>query len=475
LPNEVITQDLVSHLASPEAAEMLRAFEQASEGGATPTVALLDSTMMKRMGRHIALLEHHAKNGLTVLYAGPEVPDDDGKAIGGRSVAGFHGPTRTFYEQGALSARGCDTGVLMRHRTTMNAPVHQWECLFLPLAEKAGAPRNLVAVFCKSLEPKHSFFRLILDHLPHAAMLVEQGSSGTPMAVAEIVAANKAAIHLLGHQTLDSLLTRPLAEAFAQADTEDGWMRLVAEMTPGLTARFEYNHRCEASARWFDVQLAPVSKGLMITLSDITDLKRTILDLEHQRKALMEEMEQRRTLEEELWALAHLDPLTGLPNRRAFRDEATSTLITAQTLHRPCAMISIDIDHFKRVNDTHGHGAGDVVLRRVADILKAPLRPEVDIAARLGGEEFAVLLPDTELAGARAFAEMLRHRVEHTVVIAGEGEIRPTISLGVAMVTSDGDLDNLIDRSDRALYAAKRAGRNRVTAEGEVQDEQAAA
>lgn len=454
---------------------MLRAFEKAGKGGATPTVALLDSTMMKRLGRHIALLEQGDDNSLTVLYAGPEVPDDGGKAIGGRAVASFEAATRIFYELGVQAARRCDNGVMMRHRSPMGAMVHRWEALFLPLAEKMDAPRNLIAVFCQPLEYKHTFLRLMLDQMTQAVLVVEPKSTGAPMAVAEILAANSAAFNLLGHETLEALLSCPLAEAFAQSDIEDGWMKLVAEMTPGLTARFDYNHRCETGARWFDVQLAPLGKGLMITLSDITEMKRTILELEHQRKALVEEMEQRRTLEEELWAMAHLDPLTGLPNRRAFRDDASATLISAQTLHRPCAMISIDIDHFKRVNDTHGHGAGDLVLRRVADIIKAPLRPEVDIAARLGGEEFAVLLPDTELPGARAFAEMLRHRVEHTVVIAGEGEIRPTISLGVAMVTSDGDLDDLIDRSDRALYAAKNAGRNRVVAEGEVLEEQAAA
>jgi diguanylate cyclase (GGDEF)-like protein len=184
---------------------------------------------------------------------------------------------------------------------------------------------------------------------------------------------------------------------------------------------------------------------------------------------LMDEMEQRRGLEQELWALAHLDPLTALPNRRAFRDAAMVKLAESQTAHRPLALISLDIDHFKHVNDAYGHGAGDTVLRRLADVLKAPLRPNTDMAARTGGEEFAVILPDTDLDSAIAFAEKLRRRIEQTVVVVGEHEIRPTISLGVAMNRKSANLDELMDRSDRALYTAKRTGRNKVCTEVEVQ------
>jgi len=475
VPDELFTQDLLAQSANAETREVIGAYTSASANGATPTLALFDGGMMKRFGRALAMLECRPDAGFRVLYAGKETPDDNGAPTSGRAVADLYPPTRHLLETGAKTALGIDAPALILHRAPLDAAVHRWEVLFLPLAEVPEGPRTLVAVFASPVLHKHSYFRSLLDALPQATLVVSPKGQGAPMAIASITAANASAVRLLGHACLADLMARPLAEAFYEPDVENGWMRLVAEMQPGLAAHFEYNHRSGSTAHWFDVQISPFDSGLMIALTDISDLKRTILDLDHQRKALIEEMEQRRSLEEELWALAHLDPLTGLPNRRAFRDDAQTTLIAAQTLHRHCAMISIDIDHFKRVNDTHGHGAGDLVLRRVADILRAPLRPEVDFAARMGGEEFAVLLPDTDLAGARAFAEMLRHRVEHTVVISGDAEIRPTISIGVAMVTPTGDLDNLLDRSDRALYAAKRAGRNRVMAEGEVvEDVQAA-
>jgi diguanylate cyclase (GGDEF)-like protein len=230
---------------------------------------------------------------------------------------------------------------------------------------------------------------------------------------------------------------------------------------------FEFHLRSEAGSRWLEVVLHPARDGIAVFLTDISEKKRAFLEVEHQKKILIEEMEQRRGLEQELWALAHLDSLTALPNRRAFRDAARLKLAEAQTSHRPCALISLDIDHFKRVNDAYGHAAGDAVLRRVADIIRAPLRPSADIAARMGGEEFSLILADTDIDSAIAFAEKLRKRIEQTVVVVGEHEIRPNISLGIAMNRHASDLDDLLDRADRALYSAKRTGRNRVLAEVE--------
>ncbi len=477
MPDELFTQDLLSRSANAGTREVLSAYANAAANGAPPTVAMLDSAMMKRFGHAIGIMEHLPDSGFRFLHAGRQIPDNAGAALAsvalaGRAVKSFPAPTRALYEKGGHGALKSTAPALILHRAPLHSPVHRWEVLFLPMAETKGGDLTLVAVFAMPVQLKHDFFRLVLDSLPNAALVVEPIAPDAPMASAEVVAGNAAAVSLLGHTQLNSLLGRKLAEAFGDADSEGSWARLAADMRPGMTARFDYNHRGITGARWFDVQISPFGAGLMLALADISGLKRMILELDHQKKSLIDEMEQRRTLEEELWALAHLDPLTGLPNRRSFREDAQAALIAAQTLKRTCAVISIDIDHFKRVNDTYGHGAGDLVLRRIADVLRASLRAEVDFAARMGGEEFAVLLPDMDLARAHAFADMLRHRVEHTIVMVGEAEIHPTISLGVAMVTATGDLDNLLDRSDRALYAAKRAGRNCVKTEGEViQDE----
>ena len=156
------------------------------------------------------------------------------------------------------------------------------------------------------------------------------------------------------------------------------------------------------------------------------------------------------------------DYLTGLGNRRAFFEGAELELERRVRAPRPTSMIMIDADHFKAINDQHGHASGDAVLRHLAASLNHTFR-EVDVVARVGGEEFAVLLPSTTLAGAAAVAERLRLLIAAATVNVDGAAIHYTVSAGVAAVDDDAtSLEALMKRADQALYAAKAAGRNRV-------------
>ena len=156
------------------------------------------------------------------------------------------------------------------------------------------------------------------------------------------------------------------------------------------------------------------------------------------------------------------DHLTGLANRRAFFEAVELELERRKQATRPTAMIMFDADHFKAINDRFGHPAGDAVLRHLAAALSATFR-EVDVVARIGGEEFAVLLPSTELAAAAAAAERLRKLVDATPLVVDGESISYTVSAGVApMDDSISGLDGLMKRADQALYSAKARGRNRV-------------
>jgi len=157
-----------------------------------------------------------------------------------------------------------------------------------------------------------------------------------------------------------------------------------------------------------------------------------------------------------------LDPLTGIANRQAFFDAADYELEHCKRSPRELSILLIDADHFKSINDRYGHPAGDAVLRELAAALTGAFR-QVDVVARVGGEEFAVLLPSTGLEGALAVAERLRRVIESQSVRFDGADIRYTVSGGLA-TTGDGliDLDTLMKRADRALYAAKAAGRNRI-------------
>lgn len=167
---------------------------------------------------------------------------------------------------------------------------------------------------------------------------------------------------------------------------------------------------------------------------------------------------------EEVNRRARTDALTGLPNRGAFDDNLDTLLRHADRFGRPLSLILADVDHFKQVNDTWGHEAGDAVLRYIARALLATKRG-VDVCARFGGEELAILLPETDLKGSLQVAERMREAVAAHPVRAGGTEIPVTISLGVACYP-EGVLtrEALFAAADRALYDAKSAGRNRVKA-----------
>ncbi len=159
---------------------------------------------------------------------------------------------------------------------------------------------------------------------------------------------------------------------------------------------------------------------------------------------------------------AFSDHLTGVANRRAFFEAAEMELARQRRTPRPTALVLIDVDRFKDVNDRHGHPGGDAVLRALGGLLAGAVR-QVDVVARIGGEEFAVLLPSTTLDGAVAVAEQLRRLVAAQAVPFDGAQIACTVSAGVAASADEADtLDALMKRADRALYAAKANGRDRV-------------
>lgn len=166
-------------------------------------------------------------------------------------------------------------------------------------------------------------------------------------------------------------------------------------------------------------------------------------------------------LHENLTRLSYTDGLTGLANRRRFMEVLEAELARqARGGHELCLLL-IDADHFKDINDHHGHHAGDAVLRELATILMASVRAPADLPARLGGEEFAVVLPDTRIDEARRVAERLREQVATHVFEDRSTRLRVTISIG--LVAARGlSLGTLLQRADEALYRAKQTGRNRV-------------
>ncbi len=171
---------------------------------------------------------------------------------------------------------------------------------------------------------------------------------------------------------------------------------------------------------------------------------------------------ERKRLEEDLRAQAATDPLTGVANRRSFETTSRREVERARRYAKPFAVIVLDIDHFKKVNDTYGHDVGDFVLKGLTAIILEKLRV-TDVLARLGGEEFAVLLPETDIDAAASLAERLRYAVAHSPVATAKGPLTITVSLGVAQhALNEPAIDAAFKRADEALYEAKHSGRNKV-------------
>lgn len=168
----------------------------------------------------------------------------------------------------------------------------------------------------------------------------------------------------------------------------------------------------------------------------------------------------------EIERIAVTDSLTELHTRRYTTERFQEELKRSQARGMKLSFLMIDVDHFKTFNDQHGHLMGDQILREAGKLIQESTR-EIDVAGRFGGEEFCVILPDTDRAGARYAAERIRQAVEASSIKAYDAEVKITVSLGVATYPEDGaQIEELIDKADWALYRAKREGRNRICAFG---------
>ena len=257
--------------------------------------------------------------------------------------------------------------------------------------------------------------------------------------------------------------------------TELGWLGLSREqalgrpfsdfLTPESQAifreRFPQFVR-DGSIKDLELDMVRGSGTPMPVLVSATAIKDAQGQLVSTRSTVFDNTDQ-KMMEAQLERLARTDVLTSLSNRRDFYEQAARAIAHSRRHHTPLSLVLMDIDHFKRINDTHGHAGGDVVLRKLSHSLGDALR-ETDVPARLGGEEFAVLMPATALDQALAVAERLRDTLGHTAVTLADGQqIHFTVSMGVtAWQPADADIDATLHRADEALYRAKHAGRNRV-------------
>ncbi len=278
----------------------------------------------------------------------------------------------------------------------------------------------------------------------------------------------------------DALLGRKLSHLAWAGDSEQRgpepfpWHVTLAENKRCNGVPLKYESQREGT-HTFMVNTTPITdgkgavRGALATFDDLTDLEKkqvelrqTVTQLQKSRKALQD-----KTVELEY--LATRDPLTGCLNRRAFFEKAEFLFLDATQKNTELACIMVDIDHFKSINDRYGHATGDKVIQLVTSELRSNARPD-DLVGRYGGEEFCIILPGVDRAGAAKIAQRLRIKVKGASQGRFTASVRITASFGVAALTEDiGNPGELINCADKALYVAKESGRNRVIAWGDTE------
>lgn len=209
--------------------------------------------------------------------------------------------------------------------------------------------------------------------------------------------------------------------------------------------------------RWYQCRDQAIywTDGRLVRMEIATDIT--------ERKQMEEAL---RLAKEKAERLAGIDELTGLSNRRAFFEQGEKAFQQNLRFDENLSLIMLDIDYFKNINDQHGHGAGDQALVAFSHLLRCACR-EIDIIGRLGGEEFALVLPGTDLAGATELAERLRQNLAQLVIPCAGSGIRLTVSIGIAQrQQAHLSLDMLLIDADRALYRAKQNGRDQIACSG---------
>jgi diguanylate cyclase (GGDEF)-like protein/PAS domain S-box-containing protein len=283
-----------------------------------------------------------------------------------------------------------------------------------------------------------------------------------------IALANEAFAALVG-QPADELQGRKVSDfpwAGGQAEAapvEYPWARAVGEGTTQMGTILALSGR-ENRAHTLSVNAAPIlgddgtHRGALATFDNLTTVERKNAHLRTLLQRLKTSRAEVRRQNQELKALATRDPLTGCLNRRAFFPEFENHWSAAGRYGHPLGCVMLDIDHFKSINDTHGHGVGDQVLQQVAETLRGMLR-KGDLICRYGGEEFSILLPHVDLDDAAQAAERFRQGIEARTCC----NVSVTVSVGVSAYRLGArSVQELLEQADKALYAAKRGGRNRV-------------
>jgi diguanylate cyclase (GGDEF)-like protein len=484
---EIRDADIDRHLQSEEAKALLAHWRALKEGDSIPALdALWDMDLPDQP--HLLLMLPEGDGDWRYAIVGHALAAEEGDHWRAELVSALAEPDRSFVRRVFDLATMRGDAIYAVHSAPNCHNVLLWERLTLPCRTRQG--RTALVTLLRPLEYVEDMIRAVLDSTPTAILRARCVRDAEGRIVdAACLLANGLASSLL-HRPMEEIIEGCILEVFPSFwDTGvfDSFVTVVETREP---KHFEMQYRHGDHLAWFAASVMPLGDGFTLSLADITARKQTNLQLERARNELLEananlerqaveleaaiaaanvaradleaEVECRKVLEEELRRLALTDALTGLANRPSVAAQGQGLAVSALRRGLPLSAVVLDVDHFKSVNDTHGHAAGDKVLSSLAQWMQELCRPDLDIAGRLGGEEFVVILPRTDVAGAVAFAERLRLILAARSVDIDAGGICVTASFGVGQFQPGEEFEDLLARCDEALYRAKREGRDRI-------------
>ena len=483
---EIRDVDIDRHLQSDDARCLLGAWRRLARGGSLPALDALWAADLPGRG-NLVLVRPEGERDWRYAICGAALAAEEGDHWRVDLASQVAEPDRSFVRRVfALTTERRDA-VYAVHSAPNRRNVLLWERLMLPCRDAEG--RIAIVMLLRPLEYVEDMIRAVLDSTPTAIIRARcVRDAGGRIVDAVCLLANGLAAGFLHRSTaeLDQGCLLELFPSFWETGVFDSFVAVVETREP---RHFEMQYRDGGHLAWFSVSAMPLGDGFTLSLADITARKQVSLQLERARNELIvanahlerqasaleaaiaaanaaradleAEVECRKVLEGELRRLALTDAMTGLANRPAIAAQGQSLAVSAQRRGVPLCVVVLDVDHFKRVNDTYGHAAGDKVLAGLAQMMQEACRPD-DMPGRLGGEEFVVILPRTAVEDAVAFAERLRQAVARHAVDIGPTSVLVTASLGVAQVRAGEEFEDLLARADEALYRAKREGRDRV-------------
>lgn len=487
---QVITENIAAHATKQEVERLLRHWQDLfSKHARIPTYAEFNLNAFPDCRDHVKVLLP-VDDDYFYMFCGAGIARDAGIDMTGKRVSDFADPVgarfKVFCDECLCKDQPGFTVLTVEHKIAHSS----WEHLVLPLAGITDVDRILL-VYNAPRENKYDILDAILQASTNGILAIAPVfESEKQICDGVIIASNKAAEAIVGVAS-ENLVNTRLLKTFPGLIENGVWDRYRAVFETGIPDQFEVSYTRDDTETIFQVGVSTFSGGLTVTFADIGELVRANQSLERQqaemmfanaelekqaqelstlareleasRSTLHQEMKRREELEEELRQIANTDELTGVPNRRSFTDLSKQELKRATRFGGAVSVVVLDVDRFKSFNDTYGHAIGDHVLRIVGRRISECLRMNLDVYGRIGGEEFAILLPETERDGAYQAAERIRQKIEESLIGVDGDLLRVTASFGVATWAGFGEsLQGVLNRADAALYSAKRLGRNRV-------------